>query len=382
MNAQVGVSSQFHNHNIDKLVDKVTNVFKLSAVQAMNSELNGEVYKLRPGKIKKGATSDEHYSVANVMADMVSSLDNTKKHNLRRMLGSDKEITNMIRLLGLDMRSSKPITEQMDLKHHFSFINEKTFSEDAVRDMAADLFSIQPVIAPDDDTLPDDGNIGTDPYDPPSPPIIINPRVEFLLYEVKCLDETNPEWPGNDKINCGAVAVDDQGSVSTINEFNVMDGFKDNVVKTYNPPKMLKSFPLNSFKYPKSFLVTLTLAEKDWGGFSKFLEELYKAIKNDLQKILNALGAAAAGALTGSVIAGPVGAIIGAIIGLLLELLFKWIIKLLKDDVFEPQSTSIIMPTANSTFSSGSLISSLMYFNFQDFGGSYRVGYKWKICQH
>jgi len=139
-------------------------------------------------------------------------------------------------------------------------------------------------------------------YQPSPPATIVNKGVNFRIHEVKCIDETNPEWPGHDEIHWGGVAVDDKDVTTKIAEKHVRDNFDDGEKKTYSPPDIVKYFPLDD-KYPKEFLITMTLAEKDSGGMSDFLQKLYEAIKGEIFLICEALGAAA-------------GAYIGAQIGL------------------------------------------------------------------
>jgi hypothetical protein len=84
--------------------------------------------------------------------------------------------------------------------------------------------------------------------------VVLNKGVRFRVHEVKCIDETNPEWPGSDEISWGGAAVDDKGTTSKIPEKKVGSGFDDGDRKIYSPPEIIKTFSLDNV-YPKEFLV-------------------------------------------------------------------------------------------------------------------------------
>jgi hypothetical protein len=221
-----------------------------------------------------------------------------------------------------------------------------------------------------------------------SKPIVINKGLRFRIHEVKCIDETNPEWMGHDEISWGGAATDDKGVANKIPEYYVGGGFDDGDKKTYSPPKVVQTFSVDGDIYPKSFMVALALAEKDAGGFAKFISELYEAIKAEIQVILSALGAAAGawigseiGGSIGTAIAGPLGTIIGVVAGAILGALIGWLIAALKDDIFTPQASHLILGAKDETFAGGSLVCAPLYFHYQDHGGHYRVKFDWEIVR-
>ena len=214
---------------------------------------------------------------------------------------------------------------------------------------------------------------------------MLNKGLRFRVHEVKCIDETNPEWPGSDEISWGGAAVDDKGSASKIPEKFVRSGFDDGDRKTYNPPEIIKTFSLDN-DYPKEFLVTMALAEKDSGGMSDFIQKLYEAIKAEVALILAALGAAAGAAIgaaiggsVGTAIGGPLGIIIGVAAGAILGALIGWLASVLQDDIFAPQASSLFLSSANDTFQGGALVSPRKEFHYRDHGGHYRITYDWEI---
>lgn len=407
--ASIAVSSQLKDKNLNKLVDKITELMKLSAVQAMNSQMNGSVYKFRPSSIKVGRKKTASVpSVASVVAERFNRLDASGKKAARLALGRDTLITSSIRSLSVDMRSAKPITEQLDLKKHFSFINGTTFSKSAVDKMIKEVSAIgsgsdisaEAALKADLKIIA--SRYGTTVLSAEALARIleaiakaraaaeakVNTGLKFRVHEVRCADETNPELWSSDEISWGGAALDDKGVTSKISEYYVGGGFDDGDKKTYSPPKILKTFALDGKNYPKTFMVALSLAEKDEGGFADFIQKLYDAVKAEVLAIIATLGAAAGayigaeiGGTVGSAVGGPLGTIIGAVAGAVIGALVGWLISALQDDIFSPEASSIILPKGNCTFDGGSLVSPAMYFHYRDHGGHYTVKYDWEIVR-
>ncbi len=405
--ATIADSSQLNNHELNKLVDKMTELLKLQAIQTIDSQVNPEVYKYRPAQLEVGEKEPRKYpSVGSIIADKYKAADDSTKRAIRLDLGRDKNATKAIRRWGIDMRSKQSVFDQIDLHKHFGFINGKTFSNSAMNKMITDFSAAQTAdldVSPEAALTRDLGVIESRyasvlPSDwrtkllealerRPLPGL--NKALRFRLHEVKCIDETNPEWAGHDEIACGGAAVDDADETYKLEEFFVRGGFDDGERKVYSPPKVLKDFTFHEDNHaPHKFLVTLALAEKDAGGLSKFIDELYQAIEAHLQLILSGLGAAAGAAIgaeiggsIGTAIAGPLGTIIGVVAGAILGALIGWLISALKDDIFAPQASSAIFATNNDTFAGGSLVSPPMFFHYQDHGGHYRVKFDWQIVR-
>lgn len=411
--ARLVASSHISNHELKKLVEKMTELMKLSSVQAMNAHMNKSVYKFKPADIKVGGKEKVLVpSVASVVAERFGNLNAMGIRAAKLTLGRDYQITNNIRSLGVDMRTNKSIIEQIDVKRHFDFINGTTFNKETVDEMVNDL----EVVATPYNTITVDDAIAADLkgmglryggiFDASIMAALakaiesarakaeaeaeakLNTGLKFRIHQVKCVDETNPEWPGSDEIAWGGAAVDDKGATSKINEHYVGGNFDDGDKKSYSPPYILKNFPLDGKNYPKNFAVTLSLAEKDSGGFADFIKKLYEAVKGEIQKVLAALGAAAGawigseiGGSVGTAIGGPLGTVIGAAAGAIVGALVGWLISALNDDIFSPQETSVILPKGNCTFAGGSLVSPTMYFHYRDHGGHYQVKYDWEIVR-
>ncbi len=200
-------------------------------------------------------------------------------------------------------------------------------------------------------------------------------KLELRIHKVRCVDETNPEWPGDDEIAMGGTAVDETGDVHKIAQFTVRNDFDDGEQKVYNPPKRFTMFSLlEGNAWPKSYFVTLVLAEKDMGGFADFLNKLLDAVK---KRVIEALGAAIGGVI-GS-IGGPLMAVIGAAIGWIVGKIFEWLKAWWSDDVFPPKTVSVSIPSLTARWAGGATDSPNGVLRFQAHGGTYDVTYDWRM---
>ncbi|MDI1293422.1 MAG: hypothetical protein PSV18_11820 [Methylobacter sp.] len=213
-------------------------------------------------------------------------------------------------------------------------------------------------------------------------------KLGLYIRRVKCEDETNPEWWGDDEIALGAVAIDSDGDVFNKGETYIGGGFHDGKQKTYSN-WLYHSFSLTDRIYwPKKFGITLTLAEKDWGGFSSFLNNLWKRIKDAVFNALKAAAMAAGVALAtylGLPEFGPViGKAIGEVVAWLLDKLIDWLIKLFGDDIFKPFTAWCNVPSlgarwnySNGTW--GNPWSPVNWVRYSGYGGRYLLEYQWRI---
>lgn len=100
--------------------------------------------------------------------------------------------------------------------------------------------------------------------------------------------------------------VDETGDTKKVSEVMVHDDFDDGEQKVYSPPKRFTMFSLQEGGnvWPKSYFVTLVLAEKDMGGLADYLNRVLDAVKSE---VASALGAAIGGVIGSS--GGPLAAI-------------------------------------------------------------------------
>ncbi|MCD4735821.1 MAG: hypothetical protein K8R53_07230 [Bacteroidales bacterium] len=344
-----------------RFIDHVTDVLKVSAYQALYNQTKKK--KVKYQKLRVGGKVQKEY---NSFAEVIQKRLETKKPGVIESIAFDRGPRTMlgksayVNLKSLNYKSSGFVLDQIEIKKDFSYVND---------DLFLNRFS---------DQLKDAGDNSDEEPKEPQKVTATRPatKLELKLKKVKCKDETDPDWLGKDEISMGGVAIDDKENEAVISEFKV-GKFNDGDSKSYSDHKLLKAFALDNVN-PSTFTAFLTLAEKDSEGFSKFLQELYDAIKAEIQIILDGLGAAAGagigaaiGGSVGTVLGGPIGTIIGVAAGLILEAIIRFLIEAFKDDIFEPNITAVIL-NRNSKFTGPT--EKLVY---QDFGGKYYVWVYW-----
>lgn len=208
-------------------------------------------------------------------------------------------------------------------------------------------------------------------------------KLRLRIHKVKCLDETNPEWPGGDEINLGGVACSlNNGAATKIPAYRVSSDFDDGEQVTYNPPREFHTFNLQDIPgWPKHFTMTFALAEVDSGGFNDFLRDLLKQIRDKVISYIKGKAAALTGAALGAYIglaAGIVGSIVGLVVGWLLGELFDWLIGLFNDDIFPTWSAALALPSVWHKW--GAYTDSPQYsFWTRAHGGKYEVHFDWML---
>lgn len=398
-------SNELNNQELERLAEETTELLKLSVVQALGATVNPDVYKADFTKPSGTDSSFGTPSVAEVVAERFTKYSSERQYVIGLDLGRDQDITRQIHRTGIDMRAEAPVLEQVDLGTRFSFLSKEWFDEENIKKMAAGLGT--PTSPASAEEVQQELNDLKERYHGIIPPERLdalisglndseagpaaappNRQLRFRVHEVKCVDETNPEWPGGDEISMGGAAAGDTGVATEIRELFVGSGFDDGDRKTYAPPIVLQQFDMLAGNFPKTYVVTLTLAEKDNGGMSEFIRKLWEAIKGKVTEILNALAAAAGAAIGGKIggsigtaIAGPLGTIIGAVAGAIIGALVAWLINALKDDIFPPQASSAFFYAPDGTFPGGSLTSPRDSLHFRDHGGHYQVTYDWQIVR-
>ncbi|MCA1941143.1 MAG: hypothetical protein LDL26_09110 [Caenispirillum bisanense] len=389
---------------------KVTDLMKLEVVQGLAAEQQPNLFRASATRMTAGKPAP---SVGAIVSQRLKSLPAEGKRGVRDFtkvpplrLAATDEVRRLARTYNIDLAAEKPAVEQVDVQA-FAFARQELFDTPTVAARHGDLYSIRaggqisaavalaeaeaPAarIDPTAMTLLRDRAAMAGPVTLAgigAPAIVLNRGLKFRLHEVRCVDETNPEWPGSDEIAMGGVATDSKGATAKITEFMVGSGFDDGERKTYSPPRVVHNFSLDGLTYPADFLVTMALAEKDNGGLATFIQQLWDAIKNHVTAIITSLAAklavsvAGAGA-AGGAIAGPLGSIIGAVAGAVLGALIGWLIQALQDDIFRPQAAAIRLPHPLSRFDNGSLTSPTLSVDFEDHGGLYRVFYSWELVR-
>jgi hypothetical protein len=205
--------------------------------------------------------------------------------------------------------------------------------------------------------------------------------LHFVITRIKCVDETQPEWPGHDEIALAGISVDESGDTKKIGEIYIGGGFDDGDQKVYQPGWRYHSFSLAEGKgWPKVYLMNLLLAEKDHGGLAKILDKAWDAIgakvKEEIRK--------AVAHLLPSQIDPAIAAAIGQAAAWIADQLVKWLINLFKDDLFPLYTARVTLSSANGRWNYpngqwGSPVSPLQQAHFYGHGGHYLLEYRWEL---
>ena len=218
---------------------------------------------------------------------------------------------------------------------------------------------------------------------PPMPIIVsgankkVTDRLELRIHKVRCVDETNPEFFGNDEIGLGGVGIDETGDVAKIAEFRVGNNFDDSEEKVYSPPMRFVAFNLNEGgdHFPKSCFATFCMAEKDHGdGLNQLLGTLVTKIKERLVEVLGA----AIGGVIGS-LGGPLTAVVGAAVGWIIGKVYEWLKGWWNDDIFPPQTVSVTIGSLTHRWPGGTTDSPEGVVRFVAHGGTYELTYDWAV---
>jgi hypothetical protein len=209
----------------------------------------------------------------------------------------------------------------------------------------------------------------------------VTDKLGLYVTQVKCVDETNPEFWGSDEIAIAGVTVDETGDTKKVSETYVGGGFDDGDAKNYSPHWQFTWFNLREehgspgSKWPKMYFVTFILAEKDHGGFASALDKVWQKIA---AKVKEAITKAVTGAL--SELVGPaIAAAIGKVAAWIVDKLVNWIISTFKDDVFPPFAAKIKVSSLTAAWPGGSKTGPVRTAYFSGHGGQYSVQYYWKL---
>jgi hypothetical protein len=208
--------------------------------------------------------------------------------------------------------------------------------------------------------------------------------LDYRIERVKCADETNPEWPGDDEIAMGGVAVGHNGGTAKVSQFMVADDFDDSEVKVYTDPgKLFHRFDLTgSGTFPRTYSNVVMLAEKDGSGFADAINTVWQKVKDD---VLTVIEKAVAGVLTGYLGAALAEAI-GKAVAWLVGVFFDWLFQLFLDDLFNPGTHYVYLPNRYewmyknaSDYGWTAFRAPTGTFTFNGHGGSYKVNVHWQV---
>ena len=199
-------------------------------------------------------------------------------------------------------------------------------------------------------------------------------KLEMRIHRVKCVDETGGffERFGNDEIDLGGIGVDETGDTHAIAKFRAGSNFDDGEQVNFSPPRSFTTFDLTEGKvFPKSYFVTLLLAESDpGGGLPTFVNRLAQKVRD---KVKTAVIAAAGD------IGGPIGVAIGIAINAVLDKVFDLLARIWADDIFPAVTASVNIASLTARWPGGKTDSPEGVATFKGHGGHYQVTYDWRM---
>lgn len=215
----------------------------------------------------------------------------------------------------------------------------------------------------------------------------VTDKLRLWIRTVRCNDETNPEFFGDDEIALAGLSIDEDGDTKQIGERFVGSGFSDGT--TRSPNWDFHYFGLRERNYwPKKFGVTLILAEKDNGGLSSFMQKLWDQVRTAVHNALASAAQAAGVALAtflGMPEFGPlIGSALAAAAKWIIDKLVDWLISLFQDDIFKPFTTWINIPSMSARWNFpngtwGNTWGPLQTVTYTGFGGQYALTYQWQL---
>ncbi len=199
--------------------------------------------------------------------------------------------------------------------------------------------------------------------------------VHFRLRRIDCLDQTNG-WLGGetlvDKISWASIL---HGSAGETVKTGVMNAgkFRDGDSRTFSPPRELATFRADVGSWPWHASIVLLLAERDAGGFAKFLDKVYDKVKDKISQQVSKAVAAGLIKFIGKILA----SIIGAAVAWAVNRVLKWLIDVIKDDVFTPVTTGVWIQSEKALRHASEVLhgftSPPQVARFKQFGGTYEM---------
>lgn len=252
-------------------------------------------------------------------------------------------------------------------------------------------------------------------------------KIEFHLNRVRCIEETD-ESSDSDEILLGGQLVEPNGAIKKIDRWKVSDDFDagENVFYDYQKCGQLSRADLPDFleficpnggpsdlyagrklvsaaidlavvPFPSTHALVLIMGEQDEGGFNDLIQDIYAALKDELQAELDALGVAAGSAIggaIGSLIPGlgtAIGAAIGAALGFVLGEFIEWLVGLFNntDDLVQTKHWTVQLPSpelsavqamgASLPAPAGVWASPIKNLKFRGDGGKYDAHVHWRV---
>lgn len=276
-------------------------------------------------------------------------------------LPADKRVRGFGDLAKVDMNSAKSV-DKMALDVPIPA---------AMKLVAADIkrISAKPILFGDEPNEPDnDGGFA---------PQTDFDNLRLRIRKVKCIDETDGTFgseAGDDEISLGGIKVDETGDVNKLEAFRVGNSFDDNESVSFSPPRKFASFNLREgSNWPKSYYVTMVLAEVDNGGLPTYLSDLFAYAKSKVEELVSQQGTAVLGPELGKIVTAIAVAVVQALIDFFTSI---W-----EDDIFPAITAYVNINSLNHIFGTGGRTSFEKRRSVSGHGGTYKLYYDWQVYQ-
>lgn len=224
------------------------------------------------------------------------------------------------------------------------------------------------------------GSSGTDP-EVPFPGYYR--KLELCVRQIKCFDETNPEWGSDDDIKVSGTAVHTDGTVTqaaTKGEYSFSDG--ESKWPNWTFASFTRTKPKPGGIVYDTYAAFFVMAEIDSGGFGKVLSQLYAKVQDKVKAAIATAVASGASPFVGPFL----GAVAGAVAAWVADKLIEWVISWFGDDLFPVKYVSLTGPRGFAFYPSDQWISEGPgyrskdeWLKFYGHGGHYGVRYYWRV---
>jgi hypothetical protein len=214
--------------------------------------------------------------------------------------------------------------------------------------------------------------------------------VQFSADNLHCDKVTGLVGFEGDDMFIGGIAVDGVGNVTQINPFEVGKFSKGDTQGVQNNP--FTNLPIDTSwgNWPKTFYVTVVIAERHSGGIYNFIYKLADTAKSAILEKVGSAVSSTVGAYIGGIVGsaiGPLGTLLGAGVGFLVGLALGWVFdqvlgwlkqNLFGDDIFKPALNQLTLSGPGDLWN-GSSTSPETTWDFKGFHGEYHLTCHWSL---
>ena len=280
---------------INLLLNETIAEEKLSIIQSVLNEIdkNTEVTKNINPKLKAGTV------VADRFKEMSPEVKKIVEENIRSIKPEDLKHNDIILFSGSNVINEPKRLDKIDCTREFPILCDREHvinllinMNQGYIDTSEDMFKAIEAYEkgePFELIIPAKNLPGYESKDPEEfifsrykYDITNNTSLTLKIHSIKCLRKLHRIM--SDKISIGCATIDDKNTYEIIDEFNVDKNFNVNDIISYNDPKTLKLFSLDSY-YPKVFSAYILLIEKSNTSINKFISGFFNAIKGDIGEI-------------------------------------------------------------------------------------------------